>query len=63
VASGVPGSPAPFEFRNGRPVYGRAVTDIVLPQSIRATGLKVEIAEPRLDRAWTIRELDVMAGD
>lgn len=63
AADGVSDSPAPFEFINGRPVYGRAVTDILLPHPIRATGLKLEIVEPRPERAWTINELEVIEAE
>ncbi len=63
VARGVPDAPVPFEFRNGHPVYGRAITDITLPEPVQATGLKVEIAEPRSSRAWTIYEFDVIEAD
>jgi hypothetical protein len=63
AAQGVSEYPAPFEFRNGHPTYGRAVTDIILPRPVPASGLKIEIAEPRLDRAWTIKEIAVLADD
>lgn len=63
AAEAVSDSPAPFEFINGRPVYGRAVTDILLPHPVRATGIKTEIVEPRPERAWTINEIEVIAGD
>jgi hypothetical protein len=49
----------PFMFENGHPVYGREMTRVDLPACIETTGLKLEIANPRTRRAWTIWEMDI----
>ena len=56
-------APAPFEFINGRPVYGRAITELNLASPVKTKGLRIRIVEPRQDRAWTINELEVLAAD
>jgi len=63
VATKVSDDPQPFEFRNGHPVYGRAITDITLTNAVQATGLKVEIADPRSNLAWTIYDFNVIEAD
>lgn len=49
----------PFMFENGHPVYGGAVTRMDLPAPVETSGLKLEIVNPRLRRAWTIYEIDI----
>lgn len=63
AADSVPDAPAPFEFRNNRPAYGRAVTEIVLSNAVAATGVKVEILEPRTNRAWTVNEVEIIRAE
>lgn len=55
----LPGGPLtsvsmPFEFRNGHPVYGSEISLLEFPTSVETTGLKLEVANPRTHRAWTI---------
>lgn len=50
----IPCLSTPFTFRNGHPVYGGAVTRVDLPSAVTTRGIKLEIVEPRLGRAWTI---------
>jgi MFS family permease len=52
--------PEPFEFRNGHPVYGKAISRVDFLDPIETRGLKFEIAEPRSDRAWTLNEVSVI---
>ena len=57
--SKLPGGPLacvsmPFEFRNGHPVYGSEISLLEFPTPVETTGLKIEVANPRTHRAWTI---------
>ncbi|MCS6771351.1 MAG: hypothetical protein NZ740_04925 [Kiritimatiellae bacterium] len=47
-----------FELVWGRPRYGRAVQSIPLHR-VRATGIRIEIAEPQTNRNWTVAEIEV----
>jgi hypothetical protein len=55
----LPGGPLacvsmPFVFRNGHPVYGGEISLLEFPSPVETTGLKIEVANPRTHRAWTI---------
>jgi hypothetical protein len=58
--------PAPLSLIHNHPVYGMAEAHLVLPEPRRGRGVKIEIAIPRSDRAWTVSDLRVfgtpMAG-
>lgn len=47
----------PFMFKNGHPVYGGEMTRLDLPVPVETCGLKLEIVNPRVRRAWTIYEI------
>jgi len=47
----------PFMFKNGHPVYGGEMTRVDLPAPVITSGLKLEIVNPRVRRAWTIYEI------
>lgn len=49
----------PFMFANGHPVYGGEMTRLDFPSSVETTGLKLEIANPRTHRAWTIYQISL----
>lgn len=49
----------PFHFRNGHPVYGGEMTRVELPVPVMTAGLKIEIANPRARRAWTIYDFAI----
>jgi hypothetical protein len=49
----------PFMFANGHPVYGGEMTRLDFPFPVEATGLKLEIANPRAHRAWTIYQISL----
>ncbi len=51
--------PEPFTISSGHPVYGDAPALFVLPESRQCTGVKIEIAIPRVHRAWTVDELKI----
>lgn len=51
-----------FEFYNLHPVYGDTITSVPFPRSLDARGLRLELAEPRLNRAWTIGEISVLTS-
>jgi len=55
----LPGGPLacvsmPFVFRKGHPVYGGEISLLEFPTPVETTGLKIEVANPRTHRAWTI---------
>jgi len=49
----------PFMFSNGHPVYGGEMTRLDFPYPIKTTGLKFEIATPRVHQAWTIYQISL----
>jgi hypothetical protein len=49
----------PFMFANGHPVYGGEMTRLDFPVPVATTGLKMEIANPRTHRAWTIYQISL----
>ena len=49
----------PFMFSNGHPVYGGEMTRLDFPFPVETTGLKLEIATPRIHRAWTIYQISI----
>ena len=50
----------PFMFKNGHPIYGGEMTRVDLPAPVETSGLKLEIANPRLERAWTIHDIAIV---
>jgi hypothetical protein len=49
----------PFMFSNGHPVYGEEMTRLDFPFPVKTTGIRLEIANPRAHRAWTIYRIDL----
>lgn len=49
----------PFIFKNGHPVYGGEMTRVDLPAPVVTSGLKIEIVNPRVRRAWTIYDIAI----
>jgi len=49
----------PFIFKNGHPVYGGEMTRVDLPAPVVTAGLKIEIVNPRVRRAWTIYDIAI----
>jgi hypothetical protein len=62
VASDVPVIRQPFGFINHHPIYGHGVTTVPLPEPVTTTGIRVEIAKPRANYAWTIVEMGIAGG-
>ncbi|MEI6564610.1 MAG: hypothetical protein WCO42_09935, partial [bacterium] len=50
----------PFKLQNGHPVYYAEMARIELPVPVETHGLKIELAAPRTNRAWTIHDVGVI---
>lgn len=48
-----------FRFENGHPVYGAPAVKTYMFDAVATTAIRLRIAEPRKDFAWTITELDL----
>ncbi|HBA84283.1 MAG TPA: hypothetical protein DCZ95_09345 [Verrucomicrobia bacterium] len=59
----ISGRPAPFKFQNMHPVYGHYISRIELPSHEAIQGVRIEVAKPRKNNAWTLAEVQVVEGE
>lgn len=62
VASDCPVSRMPYGFINNHPAYGHGIASIEFPEPVMTTGIRIEIAKPRPNYAWTIAEMGIAEG-